>query len=62
MPPLRIEILTDIDGVTFAECRERATSAQFGELTVPVISREDLLANKRASGRPKDLVDVEELS
>lgn len=36
--------------------------AQLGELTVPVISRGDLLANKRASGRPKDLVDVGVLS
>ena len=62
MPPLRIEVLTSIDGVTFSECIGRATSAQFGDVAVPVISRDDLLANKRASGRQKDLVDVAELS
>ena len=56
--PNRIEILTAIDGVSFVDCRPRALAVEWDGVTVPVIGRDDLLANKRASGRPQDLADV----
>lgn len=59
--PLRIEILTDIDGVAFDECAGRALTNLVDDTPVTVISLEDLKANKRASGRPKDLDDLENL-
>ena len=59
--PLRIDILTKIDGVEFAEVYETRRHVELDALTVPVISPEALLKNKRAVGRPKDLVDVIEL-
>lgn len=61
VPPLRIDVLSGISGVTFDEAWESRVEAELGELTVPVIGREALLRNKCASGRPKDLADVEEL-
>jgi predicted nucleotidyltransferase len=59
--PLRIEILTDIDGVVFDECRSRAVVHDLEGGDVRVISLEDLKRNKRASGRPKDLDDLSHL-
>lgn len=60
-PPLRIEIMNQIDGVEFGECHRRALKVQLGELHVPVISLRDLRRNKRAAGRHKDLDDLENL-
>jgi hypothetical protein len=57
-PPLLIELLTTIDGVTFDQAAHRAVTVEAGDVRIPVIGREALLANKRASGRPKDLADV----
>jgi hypothetical protein len=48
--------------VTFDQCFEARQIAMLDGVQVPVISREHLLANKRAAGRPKDLADVEFLS
>lgn len=59
--PLRIEILTDIDGVKFDECQSRAESQNIDGNEIPVISLTDLKINKRASGRAKDLDDLENL-
>lgn len=59
--PIRIEILMDIDGVTFDACYSRSQSRMISGLPVPVISLSDLKVNKRASGRPKDLDDLENL-
>lgn len=59
--PLRIEILTDIDGVAFDECRRRAIVHDLEGGDVRVISLEDLKRNKRACGRPKDLDDLSHL-
>ena len=61
LPPLRIEILTDIDGVTFAACRAAADIVDIEGLQVPVISLSDLKKNKKAAGRHKDLDDLEHL-
>lgn len=61
VPPNRIEILTGISGVEFSECRARGVSAEIDGVPVLVISLEDLKANKKASGRHKDLADLSEL-
>jgi hypothetical protein len=59
--PLRIEIMTAIDGVVFEECRERAVVEVVGGSPVPIIGLADLKANKKASGRSKDLADLDNL-
>ena len=59
--PLRIEILTDIDGVTFDDCYARANEQIVDGSPVPFISLNDLKVNKRASGRSKDRDDLENL-
>lgn len=60
-PPMRLEILTDISGVTFDECRAGSETIDLDGLPVRVIGLADLRRNKRASGRPKDLADLENL-
>jgi hypothetical protein len=61
MPPFRIEVLTTISGVNFEECyRERKTDL-LDDVEVSLISLKHLKANKRASGRLKDLSDLEYL-
>lgn len=59
--PLRIDILSAVDGIGFDEAWRRRIAARFADQTVNVISREDLIRNKRASGRTQDLADVEAL-
>jgi hypothetical protein len=58
LPPHRIDLLTSVDGLTFEEAWPRRSSGSLLGLDVPILSREDLLTNKRASGRAKDLLDV----
>ena len=62
VPPLRIEILKKISGVEFEDCWLRRVAIADDDLLIPAISLEDLKRNKLASGRKKDLLDVEELS
>jgi len=57
-PPRRIDILTQIEGVTFEQAWPGRREARFGDVGCPVIGIDDLLANKRAAGRPQDLADV----
>jgi hypothetical protein len=59
--PWRIDILTRIDGVTFEEAWDGRVEAEFDPKPLYVIGRAQLLANKRAAGRPKDLADVASL-
>ena len=56
--PRRIDIITKIDGVEFPDAYARSVEAELDGIKLRVISLEDLLANKKAAGRPKDLVDV----
>jgi len=60
-PPLRIEILTSIDGVEFEDCFKKREIIKIDDIDVHVISLEDLKKNKKASGRHKDLDDLENL-
>jgi hypothetical protein len=59
LPPNRIDLLTSIDGVAFAEAWPARLMTEYGGQSLPVIGRTHLLANKRASGRPQDLVDAD---
>lgn len=61
LPPFRIEIMTTIDGVEFAPCHARALACDLDGVVVPVIALDDLKTNKRASGRNKDLADLDNL-
>jgi len=61
VPPMRLEILTSIDGVHFETCFNNRVIADFGDFKVNFISKDDLLINKRASGRAQDLVDFDKL-
>ncbi len=56
--PWRIDILTGIDGVTFARAWATKVEAEFVSKPLYVIGRAALMANKRASARDKDLLDV----
>jgi hypothetical protein len=61
VPPIRIEILTSIDGVEFESCYAEKQMIQVDGMMVPVISLARLRENKAASGRMKDLADLESL-
>ena len=61
VPPLRIELMTSISGVAFADCYKSRLVANWDEAAVSIISLPMLKLNKRASGRPKDLEDVQQL-
>jgi len=60
--PMRLEILNEIDGVGFEECYCHRRRSRVGGLSVSFIDLPQLLKNKRASGRQKDLADVEALN
>jgi hypothetical protein len=59
--PLRIDLITSIDGVNFAEAWPDRFSTSFGGVPVFVISRHHLITNKKAAARLQDLADVERL-
>lgn len=61
LPPRRIDVLTGITGVTFEDAWPSRVLHEVGALRVPFIGREDLLRNKKATGRLRDLADVEAL-
>jgi hypothetical protein len=60
-PPRRIDLLASIDGVEFADCYARREVHVVDGLSIPFIGIADFKANKRASGRKKDLADLESL-
>jgi hypothetical protein len=57
--PLRIDILTSIDGVDFAEAWAGRSATRFADQPIAVLSVRHLIRNKRTVGRPQDLADVE---
>jgi hypothetical protein len=57
--PVRIDVLMSITGVAFDEAWERRTDAVFEGVRFPVIGLDELVRNKRACARPRDLVDLE---
>jgi hypothetical protein len=61
-PPIRVDILMGIPGLDFETAWQHRVSEDFDGLIVNFISREDLIAAKKASGRPQDLIDADLLS
>jgi hypothetical protein len=61
VPPIRIELLTSVSGVGFEECYAERVVEDWDDVSVNIISLPKLKANKRASGRLKDLSDLEYL-
>jgi hypothetical protein len=59
LPPGRIDLLTELTGLTFAEAWPDRVRRPFGEIEVDFIGRAAFIRNKRATGRPKDLGDIE---
>lgn len=61
VPPRRIDVLTGVSGLEFDEAWEGRIVHRIGQLDVPFLGRDALIRNKRASGRFKDLGDLEAL-
>lgn len=61
VPPLRVDLLNEIDGVRFADAAPRRVLGTYGAVPVHFIGFEDLLKNKRATQRPQDQVDADSL-
>lgn len=60
--PRRIDFLTSIDGINFEEAQKDRLTIIIDGINVPVISVDNLIKNKKATGRPKDMLDVETLT
>jgi hypothetical protein len=61
LPPGRIDILTQLTGVTFDEAWPDRVCGRFGDIDVDFIDRDAFVRNKRATGRARDLGDIEGL-
>jgi len=61
VPPVRIDIITSISGVTWQEADKGKAKGLYGDIPVHFLGREQYIANKRAIGRKKDLADLESL-
>ncbi len=59
--PRRIDILTSLTGLTFHEAWTTRVTGPFGEISCAFLGRSQLVINKRALGRPRDLSDLEAL-
>jgi hypothetical protein len=59
VPPRRIDILTELTGLTFEDAWQNRTETDFGSGKYPVIGKREYVINKRATGRPQDLADAE---
>jgi hypothetical protein len=60
--PRRIDLITEISGIDFDEAWGTRRIETFEGLELPFLGREALILNKRASGRPKDLLDLDLLA
>jgi hypothetical protein len=61
-PPFRIDILTKADGVDFVECYRNRAVVEHDGVVMPIMDINSLRKNKAASGRPKDLEDLQNLT
>lgn len=61
MPPYRIDVLTSVSGLSFEGAWDDRIEALIEDVLVPVLGLESFIRNKRASGRTKDLADLEAL-
>ncbi len=62
VPPVRIDLITSITGVTWDEANDGAMFVKYGNIPVKIIGKEALIKNKLATGRKKDLADAEALN
>ena len=60
-PPLRVDIMMAIPGVEFESAWENRVCVDLGDITIPFISKADLMKAKKASGRTQDILDWEHL-
>jgi len=60
--PVRVDLLNDIDGITYAEAKPNVVCGTYGGVEANFIGLQDLLRNKRASSRGRDKADIEELT
>jgi hypothetical protein len=60
-PPVRIDLITSIDGVSWAQAAEGWSQGEYGGASVPFLGRTEFIANKKAAGRLQDLADIERL-
>ena len=61
VPPVRIDLITSITGVSWDEAWAGRVSGRYGDMPVSYIGREQCVANKRATGQTKDVADLEVL-
>ena len=61
VPPVRVDLLTAIDGVTWDEAWSGKLAGGYGSVPTPYLGRRQFITNKRTSGRRKDLADLEAL-
>ena len=61
VPPNRIDLVTAVDGVDFHACFGKRDTVSIEGLDIPVISKQDLIVNKRATGRAQDSLDADVL-
>lgn len=61
VPPVRIDLVTSLTGVSWPEAFSGKAAGTYGDIPVYFIGREQFLANKRATGRKRDLADIEAL-
>ncbi len=61
LSPLQVDILNEIDGVTFDEVYNHLKRGHYGEIEVNFIGKAELIKNKKASARPQDLLDKDKL-
>ncbi len=61
IPPVRIDLINQIDGVSFEEAEKNKVRGKYGEIKVNFIGKKELIKNKNCTGRLKDKADIEEL-
>ncbi len=61
VPPVRVDIITRVSGVPWEKADASKVAGSYADTPVHFIGREDFIANKKATGRLKDLADVEAL-
>lgn len=59
--PNRIDVITEVEGLTFVDAWQRRVLSTYGDVPIALLGLDDLLVNKRAVGRQQDLLDVESL-
>ena len=61
VPPIAIDIINDADGIDINDCYSRKETIMIDDVEIAIISKEDLIKNKKSTGRLSDLADAEKL-